>query len=358
MICLPVRRFREVDTDKSGFITFDELQHIIRVRLRVKPSVVTDSSLKSLWVLLDSDDNNRITPDEMKRFLNRDQSRNAKSRSKGPSPATKPAWRGSGSPTLMPDSVRSASPLLSRSPSPIQNGSGTSPRRLSPEERELARRKAEREAEAPARAVELRQMAVRNAERASQAHERRAAEELVRDVNMNSARLATEYKSKLLRRMRTSMIKSPIPAQDRRISAAGTRLGGQRILPLYESERLLSHMEQNGFRKPWPGARPPSRSPHSITSSFVDDISRVEYSLPRVQTPARFSSRPNTSEGYVRPLARPASCSGLPSRLSLGGSTPSRPGSYKPFSPAAPYSSRRYEAARALAMRAGIGDAD
>ena len=41
--------FKEVDEDGSGDVTFDELNDIIRRKLRKGPSVISDDALKALW---------------------------------------------------------------------------------------------------------------------------------------------------------------------------------------------------------------------------------------------------------------------------------------------------------------------
>merc|ERR1719326_2364475 len=56
--------FKEADEDGSGFITFDELEHVTRVKLKKGPSVISDAEVKALWCHLDVDNSNSIMPDE------------------------------------------------------------------------------------------------------------------------------------------------------------------------------------------------------------------------------------------------------------------------------------------------------
>ena len=55
----------------SGFITFDELEDILRRKAKKGPSFLSDEKLRALWCALDSDDSNQIMPQEMGKFLKR-----------------------------------------------------------------------------------------------------------------------------------------------------------------------------------------------------------------------------------------------------------------------------------------------
>eukprot|EP00325_Prymnesiales_sp_UTEX-LB-985_P005232 CAMPEP_0174699598 /NCGR_PEP_ID=MMETSP1094-20130205/4830_1 /TAXON_ID=156173 /ORGANISM="Chrysochromulina brevifilum, Strain UTEX LB 985" /LENGTH=784 /DNA_ID=CAMNT_0015896965 /DNA_START=84 /DNA_END=2440 /DNA_ORIENTATION=+ len=63
-----VTLFKELDDDGSGFITFDELAKVVRHKLHVKAEL-PDSTLKSLWCILDQDDSNQVQIDEFSFFL-------------------------------------------------------------------------------------------------------------------------------------------------------------------------------------------------------------------------------------------------------------------------------------------------
>ena len=60
---------QDVDEDHSGFITFDELQSVVRRKLRKGPSVLDDGALKALWCAIDTNDSDRLERDEFARFL-------------------------------------------------------------------------------------------------------------------------------------------------------------------------------------------------------------------------------------------------------------------------------------------------
>ena len=55
----------------SGFITFDELQAVVRNTLHKDSSVLSDSKLQQLWCSLDADNSNQVVPEEFGKFLRR-----------------------------------------------------------------------------------------------------------------------------------------------------------------------------------------------------------------------------------------------------------------------------------------------
>ena len=55
----------------SGFITFDELQTVVRNTLHKDSSVLSDSKLQQLWCSLDADNSNQVVPEEFGKFLRR-----------------------------------------------------------------------------------------------------------------------------------------------------------------------------------------------------------------------------------------------------------------------------------------------
>lgn len=50
-------------------MTFDELRRVVRKKLKMKKSELSDERLEALWVVLDADESNTIMPDEMAGFL-------------------------------------------------------------------------------------------------------------------------------------------------------------------------------------------------------------------------------------------------------------------------------------------------
>ena len=61
--------FAEVDQDGSGYITYDELESVIRQHLRKGPKAISDNAIKALWCALDADDSNAVQKDEMAAFF-------------------------------------------------------------------------------------------------------------------------------------------------------------------------------------------------------------------------------------------------------------------------------------------------
>ena len=62
--------FNDVDVDRSGFVTFDEWQWVVRKRLKVSTTNLSEDKLKALWCAMDADDSNTLQVDELARFLN------------------------------------------------------------------------------------------------------------------------------------------------------------------------------------------------------------------------------------------------------------------------------------------------
>ena len=63
--------FKEMDEDDSRFLTYDELATIVRGKLRKGPRILSDDALQALWCVLDADNSDRVTQDEMAGFLRR-----------------------------------------------------------------------------------------------------------------------------------------------------------------------------------------------------------------------------------------------------------------------------------------------
>ena len=56
-------------TQGSGTITYDELTDVVRHKLRVSASVLSENDVKALWCALDADDSNQLTMSEFGGFL-------------------------------------------------------------------------------------------------------------------------------------------------------------------------------------------------------------------------------------------------------------------------------------------------
>ena len=65
------RLFKLMDADDSGIIMFVELQDIVRGELELSTKQLSEDSLKSLWVSLDSDRSGHITAKEFGQFMRR-----------------------------------------------------------------------------------------------------------------------------------------------------------------------------------------------------------------------------------------------------------------------------------------------
>lgn len=61
--------FAEIDEDRSGVVTYDELHRVLRKKLEVTTSELSAKGLLALWCALDADDSNSVSIDEMGAFL-------------------------------------------------------------------------------------------------------------------------------------------------------------------------------------------------------------------------------------------------------------------------------------------------
>ena len=61
--------FKEVDTDNSGGITYDEYKRVLRKKLQLRQSELSDKTMNSLWCALDSDNSDQIRIDEFHKFV-------------------------------------------------------------------------------------------------------------------------------------------------------------------------------------------------------------------------------------------------------------------------------------------------
>ena len=61
--------FKEMDQDRSGFLSFDEFQWALRQKLWLGKNKVSDDLLMGMWCVLDWDDNNRVFFEDLGKFL-------------------------------------------------------------------------------------------------------------------------------------------------------------------------------------------------------------------------------------------------------------------------------------------------
>lgn len=61
--------FCELDEDRSGNITLDELIYATRRKLKIKVSDVSDEMMNALWCVIDEDNSDTVKSDEFRRFL-------------------------------------------------------------------------------------------------------------------------------------------------------------------------------------------------------------------------------------------------------------------------------------------------
>jgi len=255
--------FKEFDEDNSGFITFDELQDVIRHKLGFKQKKMPESTLKSLWCAIDIDDSNNIMADEMAHFLKR-----ASGKAVGPPPTRQPSNKGAGMRPPSRSSGRRASEGESSNAGDAaednnpKRATSSPPRASSPQRASTshldARRLEERRRELrmiekpllrpekPNGKMPEKPSAVRRKLLQSDIGQSPPAQkETLTFLNTYNSK----YKRRMLDEMRRKLLATPIPTDN------GGRLGGGRLLPLYESERLICRMEYNDTSAwQWPHA--------------------------------------------------------------------------------------------------------
>jgi len=229
--------FKEVDEDGSGFLTFDEFRKVVREKLHVRKSVLLEDELKAIWCALDADDSNQVQIDEFTRFLRGQQS-------------------------------RANLPKLQAKQAAARRATAAAAAREIEDEIRWKQEKDE--------AVESRQAAIREyrrelRQRTSKDRLQQARASAAKQRSVEAARHHAEYKRRMLREMQEAILRSPIPLD----TTGTTRLGAQRILPLYQSERLIAFMEgsQPGTPKCWPSRQWMPRPP---STPLTGELSRAE----------------------------------------------------------------------------------
>jgi Ca2+-binding EF-hand superfamily protein len=227
--------FKELDADDSGVITFDELTTVVRDALRKKESVLPNETLQGLWCVLDADDSDAIQVDEFATFIKGDIASLLKGNSRR---------------------ARSAGPATRRR---IQGHSTGLPYGF--DVHECIRRKDQEKA---IQAAQKRACWARQIERERQ---KAATREVYRARSIAVLKEEERFKRCMLSEMNLRIVRSPIPARG---SSAG-RLGANRTLPLYQSERIIERMEKDrwAYGEWWPTA---PIIPAHPSSTLVDTL--------------------------------------------------------------------------------------
>ena len=246
--------FKEVDEDKSGFVTYDEMKVVVRRKLLFKHSELSDEMLKNLWCTLDGDDSDAIEVIEFSAFL---RGNVKKILERKPGTRKKP-------------------------PAGILYRQNQLRKKVEKKVRPPFDREAYAKEQEAAHAKRL--AALESRLRDIARTEREMQEEKMRRIN--TAKRNNEFKKSLLDEMRASMLRSPIPLEDQRI-------GGTRIVPLYQTERMLLQIERaRGGKTQWPGSPRP-------TSPASRPFSPGAYSLASPGTPG-------SGKGLFSPRSVPA----------------------------------------------------
>ncbi len=296
--------FADIDADGSGFITFDEFEAVIRKKLQIKKGKLPEDRLKALWCAIDADDSNQIHVNEFSLFtkglisqlLDASRARPVGVAVQRPRPKV----------ALDREGVRKPLTMLA-----IGNEEERAVYASYLEERARERARAHAQHEA-----QMAERILRRKEEVQLEAEERAKRRM---VSMQKA----EFKRRMLADMQMQLLRSPIPEGHARWDAAqGYRLGGGRIMPLYESERLIGRLEKQG-KLQWPGR---AYSPTRSTTPFVEDVSRLESLISSPSISRRSMSRGATPMHRGRGEARELVMLQSSSRASLSrGETPMHP---------------------------------
>ena len=254
----------------------------------MKRADLSADALRALWCVLDADDSNAVQVDEFALFL-----------------------KGHVDQLLDESRARKKPPegILHR-PNPMR-----SPKKKKSNDRPEFDKEAYRKQQEEAHSKRLDKLNQRMSD--EQRYYREAHKEKERRLLL--ARQNTEYKQSLLQNMLHSMLKSPIPLHN-----PTGRIGAQRIVPLYQSERMVAMLERSSSGKAqWPVASPRGResSPRGMLNSASSGNLGLETRPVRdfdLRTPSA-SRRLPLPPTFLEPL--PSISPG--SRANVGGIVPS-----------------------------------
>lgn len=279
--------FRTIDVDGSGYVTYDELKDVVRGKLKVSKKMMPETTMKALWCTLDADNSNQVMADEMSKFLRLSDAKSMlqKEKSEARLKIARPTTREGGSRAQSAESPKGKEPLLNEEELAAAKKKEAEKKKepkepYVPLERPLVPPVGKGLPQKPSLVRRKLMAAVFSPDgRVQSPHRQTEAQLLLSEYN-------AKYKRRMLNEMRQKLLSTPIPDDN------GGRIGGGRVLPLYESERLIEKMEaRDNTLAQWQW---PSRS----------SVSRVGKRRPSTLQPVDSSSRPRTSSFFVEFVGR------------------------------------------------------
>ena len=319
---------RRVNSRSSGFVTLDELRQVVRHKLKVKPSKLSENAIKALWCALDGDDSNQIQMDEFGTFL---KGKRPSARELMPKPKRLPKKKKEATKEREPLSpevlaaleLRKAAkeakpwrikkPARDRSPDGLDglprpplvpDISGPLPDKPSAVRRRLLRATSFADGR-PLSPLRNSAACIALAQYNSKARPKARLRSLARlcivspRSRLTSIPVVSQYKQRMLDEMRHRLLATPIGEKQ------GSRLGGGRVLPLYESERLVARMEATldayspqAMSWQWPVARAWAGPERPATRANVELRTTI------VENMGRFDVRPSRPSSVTSPIRR------------------------------------------------------
>jgi hypothetical protein len=260
----------------------------VRKRLKLKKSELAEEELMGMWCVLDMDDSNQLMLDELGAFLkgnvvgfflgwDPDRSKRPPQRTRRPATSDEPPKRR----TLADMEIQAYRWPFAAPPREFKTLADVA------KDEERKRREgevwhAERKAYLTGRMRERDQRLARDAAGRAEAAQRERHRQWL-------ARQRVGYRRQMLEAMRTEVLRSPVAVDGAGVGWADGRIGGGRLVPLYQSERLVACMEREpgpwepvalgarGHGDPWlwPDPPQPPQRP-SQAGGLVDAISRSE----------------------------------------------------------------------------------